>query len=614
MKTSKFNSTIGLIALFGILIFGNIVTNRQSLKLDITQEGLYTLSEGSVNIVGKLDAPMDIKMFFSQSLENVPPLLKTYQQRVRAMLVELQSTSEHINLEFVDPEPDSDEELLAQRYGITGQPLSAAGSFYFGMVFSNYSGQETIAYLDFNKEDTLEYDIVRRIYLLSMTGKPKVGVLSSLEVLGTPAPPPQFGMPQQAPSQNPAWLFTQELQQSYELVKIDPAGDSLEKDLDLLLVIHAKNLNQNMQYAIDQFVMSGKRALFFVDSFMMRDQQQQNRFQPPTSDHSFDQLFSKWGVDYQSNKVVVDPIYAYVQRGAGSSTKVPVVLTLGPASMSDDVSTRKLNNIMMLYTGALKKKEGVENVEFKPLISSSKEASTEDKQKLLYTRPEQLLADLKGGTPQHMAGLYSGKFRSAFDKAPEGVEGEHLSEVAESNHIVIVADVDMLEDQYWARSMNLFPGQNMVQAINQNTVLLNNLVEKLTGNNDLISLRSRSRFLRPFDKVLVLEENARKAYQEREQALQEQLQKVEAEINQLIQKADPGQRVIVSDDVQNQIKSFQDKKAKVAKELRDVRKNLRSSIDELGTFLQAINILLMPLLIALFGLIVIISKSRRTAV
>lgn len=612
MKTSKFNSTIGLLALFGILVFGNIVTSRQSLKLDITQEGLYTLSEGSINIVNKLDAPMDIKLFFSQSLENVPPLLKTYQQRVRAMLVELQGQSEHINLEFVDPEPDSDEELLAQRYGITGQPLSAAGSFYFGIVFSNYAGEETIAYLDFNKEDTLEYDIVRRIYLLSMTGKPKIGVLSSLEVLGTPAPPPQFGMPQPPQSENPAWLFTQELEQSYELIKIDPEADSLQKDLDLLLVIHAKNLNEKMQYAIDQFVMSGKRALFFVDSFMMRDQQQQNRFQPPTDDHSFDKIFSKWGIDYKPNKVVVDPIYAYVQRGMGSSTKVPVVLTLGPDSMSDDVSTKKLNQLMMLYTGAVNKKEGVENVEFKALISSSSEASTEDKAKLLYTRPEQLLADLKGGTPQHMAGLFSGKFRSAFDKAPDGVEGEHINEVAETNHVVVVADVDMLEDQYWSRTMN-FLGQSVAQAINQNTVLLNNLVEKLTGNNDLISLRSRSRFLRPFDKVLVLEENARKAYQEREQALQEQLQKVETEINQLVQKADPGQRVIVSADVQEQIKSFQDKKAKVAKELRGVRKNLRSSIDELGTFLQAINILLIPLLIALFGLIVVVSKSRRTA-
>jgi ABC-type uncharacterized transport system involved in gliding motility auxiliary subunit len=515
MKTSKLNSTVGLIALFGILVFGNIVTNRLSLKLDITEEKLYTLSDGSMNIVGKLDAPMDIKMFFSQSLENVPPLLKTYQQRVRAMLVELQSKSEHINLEFVDPEPDSDEELLAQRYGITGQPLSAAGSFYFGIVFSNYAGEETIAYLDFNKEDTLEYDIVRRIYLLSMTGKPKIGVLSSLEVLGTPAPPQQFGMPQQPPSQNPAWLFTQELKQSYDLVKVDAESGTLAKDLDLLLVIHAKNLSENMQYAIDQFVMSGKRALFFVDSFMMRDQQQQNRFQPPTNDNSFGKLFSKWGVDYQSNKVVVDPIYAYVQRGAASSTKVPVVLTLGPKSMSDDVSTKKLNQLMMLYTGAVNKKEGVENVEFKPLISSSSEANTEDKQKLLYTPPEQLLADLKGGTPQHLAGLYSGKFRSAFDKAPEGVDGDHINEVADTNHIVVVADVDMLEDQYWARNMN-FLGQSVTQAINQNTVLLNNLVEKLTGNNDLISLRSRSRFLRPFDKVLVLEENARKAYQERD--------------------------------------------------------------------------------------------------
>jgi ABC-type uncharacterized transport system involved in gliding motility auxiliary subunit len=280
--------------------------------------------------------------------------------------------------------------------------------------------------------------------------------------------------------------------------------------------------------------------------------------------------------------------------------------------MSDDVSTKKLNQLMMLYTGAVNKKEGVENVEFKPLISSSSEANTEDKQKLLYTPPEQLLADLKGGTPQHLAGLYSGKFRSAFDKAPEGVDGDHINEVADTNHIVVVADVDMLEDQYWARNMN-FLGQSVTQAINQNTVLLNNLVEKLTGNNDLISLRSRSRFLRPFDKVLVLEENARKAYQEREQALQEQLQKVEAEINQLVQKADPGQRVIVSADVQKQIQSFQDKKAKVAKELRGVRKNLRSSIDELGTFLQAINILLIPFLIALFGLIVVASKSRRTA-
>lgn len=612
VQTKKFNSTIGIIALLGILIFGNVVATRLGIKVDITEEKLYTLSEGSINIVDKLDTPLDIKLFFSQSLEEVPPILKTYHQRVRAMLEELQSHSENISLEFIDPEPDSDEELLAQRFGITGQPLSRAGNFYFGIVLSNYAGEENIAYLDFNKEDTLEYDIVRKIYLLSQTGKPKVGVLSSLNVLGDEPPPAQFGMPP-AQNPNPAWLFTQELKQSYELVKLDAEAESLENDLDLLLVIHAKNLSEKMQYAIDQFVMSGKRAIFYVDPFYMKDQQGggMNRFQPPSVDRSFDKLFDKWGIKMDMGKVVLDPLYAYIQRGMGQSTKIPMVVDLKQASMSDDVSTKKLNHVMMLSAGHLELKDDQEGINFKPLISTSDKSVTQDKMTLMYSRPDQLMANLKGdGKAHHLAGLYSGTFRSAFDKAPEGVEGEHLGQSQDENHVVVIADVDMLEDTYWAETMN-FLGQSIIRARNQNTVLLNNLVEKMTGNNDLISLRSRSRFVRPFDKVLELEEQARREYQTREQELQSQLQKVEQEINQLMQKADPGQRVIVSADVQKQINEFQDKKVSVAKELRKVRKNLRSSIDELGIKLQAINILLMPLLIALYGLIVLTQRSRR---
>jgi ABC-type uncharacterized transport system involved in gliding motility auxiliary subunit len=203
-------------------------------------------------------------------------------------------------------------------------------------------------------------------------------------------------------------------------------------------------------------------------------------------------------------------------------------------------------------------------------------------------------------------------FKSAFEQQPEGVEGKHLTEATEELHIAVIADIDMIEDQYWARSMN-FLGQNVTQALNQNTVFLNNLVEKLTGNNDLISLRSRSRFLRPFDKVLEIEEAARRKYQARESELQAQLQQVEQEISQLMQTASPGQRVIVSPEIQEQIESFQSQRATVAKELRTVRRDLRSSIDELGTTLQAINILLIPFLIALYGLFALVSKSRRMA-
>jgi ABC-type uncharacterized transport system involved in gliding motility auxiliary subunit len=612
MKTKSLNSAVGILALLGIVIFGNVILTRMSLRLDVTEEKLYTLSEGTLNILEGLKAPLNIKLFFSQKLEGVPPILKTYHQRVRAMLEEFQRKNANINLEFIDPEPDSDEELLAQRYNVAGQPLSSDGNFYFGLVFSNFAGEESIPYLDFNKEDTLEYDLVRRIYLLSLSNKPKIGVLSSFEVLGQEAPPQQFGMPQQPPQGAPAWLFTQELNQSYDMVSVDPSSGSLDNDLDLLLVIHAKALDEKMQYAIDQFVMKGKRAIFFVDPFVLREEQnQQNRMRPPTPDNSFDKLFKKWGVDYNNGKVVLDPLYAYIQRGMGSSTKMPTVIDLKSESMSDDVSTNKLNNMRLLFTGQVGKIQDVEGVEFKALLSTSKEAQLEDKFKLMYSRPEQLLADLKGkGSVIPLAGLFSGKFRSAFDKAPEGVNGEHLVESKTSNHIIVVADVDMLEDQYWAQTMN-FMGQTIIQPSNQNTVFLNNIVEKLSGSNDLISLRSRSRSMRPFEKVLEIEEQARRSYQAREKELQEQLQNVEAEITKLMQKADPGQRVIVSAEVQAEIKSFQEKKAVVAKELRGVRKDLRSSIVELGTTLQAINILLIPLLLALFGSISLYTKSRR---
>ena len=279
--------------------------------------------------------------------------------------------------------------------------------------------------------------------------------------------------------------------------------------------------------------------------------------------------------------------------------------------MSDDVSTKKLSDVFMLFAGEVGKIKEVEGVDFKPLFHTSKESQLEDKFKLMYSRPEQLMADIKGGgSVRNLAGLYSGTFRSAFDKAPEGAKGEHLMECKTANHIVVVADVDMLEDQYWSQSQNFF-GQNIVQAINQNTVFLNNIVEKLTGSNDLIGLRSRTKSIRPFDKVLEIEEIARRSYQARQTELQEQLKSVKDEIAKLMQKSDPGQRVIVSPEVQEQIKQFQEKELVVAKQLRSVSKELRSSIVELGTKLKYLNLLLIPFLLAIYGSISLYTKSRR---
>lgn len=610
MHNRSLNTTVSLLVLLGIFVFGNIVVSKLSIKLDITEEKLYTLSDGSVNIVSSLDAPLDIKLFFSDSIDGIPPLLKAYHQRVQSLLEELSTHSEFVQVEFVDPQPDSDEELLAQRFGITGQP-SRDGNFYFGAVLSNFNGEKVIAYLDFQKAESLEYDLVRNIYLLANTVKPKIGIISSQEIIGQEAPPMNFGMPP-APTQ-PGWLFTQELKQSYVLEKVDPSTGEIPDDIDLLLVIHAKDLGDNGRYAIDQFVLAGRNAVFYVDPFVMRENENQNRFQPPTPNTSLDPLFKKWGVVYSPSKVTMDTSYAYIQRSPAGGQKYPPVLRLTQdAASKDDMSTSKLSHIFMVYPGQVDVDSGIENLEFTPLISTSDKAWTEEKIKLMYMTPPQMVAATpENGEVFHLAGMYSGTFSSAFDQAPEDINvGEHLSTSEGSSHIVVVADVDMLEDQYWSQTLN-FLGQQVIQARNQNTVLLNNLLEKMSGNDDLISLRSRSRFLRPFDKVIEREEEARAKYQAKETELQEKVQDLEQKISQLVQSADPGQKIVISPEIQEKIQAFREQKVQISRELRHVRKNLRQSIDELGINLKVINILFIPLLIALYGIFVAIQKSRR---
>jgi ABC-type uncharacterized transport system involved in gliding motility auxiliary subunit len=272
-----------------------------------------------------------------------------------------------------------------------------------------------------------------------------------------------------------------------------------------------------------------------------------------------------------------------------------------------------LNNLRFLYPGSFKLKDGAEGVKFEPLISTTDKAIHIDNFRIRSTPPNQLM-DLFGQSPasiKHLAGIFSGKFKSAFDKAPEGVSGTHLSEVnKEEGHIAVVGDVDMLEDNYWVERMNIF-GQSVPRVVNQNAVLNHNLIERFAGNDDLISLRSRGRSARPFTKVKEMEEDARKKFQAKEKELQEQLSEVEKKINTLVQKADPGQKIVVNKDVQDQIKKFQAERVKVAKELRHVRKSLRSSIDDLGTKLFLINLLLIPILIGLYGIFLAASKSRR---
>lgn len=610
-KKNKISSVFGLLILFAVVVFGNLMVNKISFRKDITEDKLYTLSEGSKSILEGLSEPVTFKFFYSKSLEGVPPQLKNYCKRVLSLLSEYVEASDQMNLEIIDPEPDSEVEEIAQRYGIKGQQIAPGVNFYFGLVVTNVSGEEVLAYFDMSRERFLEYDITRSIYLLNLVGKPKVGILSSLEILGVEAPQPQFGMPPMpnAPKSVPPWMFTHELKKFYDLQKVETSADTIPTDLNLLIVMHPTELSEKMQYAIDQYVMSGKNIIFFVDPMYIKDRQGGNQFQPPKPNTSLDKIFAKWGIDYSSSKVTLDPeLAAQVRTGSH-----PAILRINNNNVSkEDVVTAQLSSMVMLFSGLIGLNESVTDVVFTPLISSSKKAKTQDKMKVMYSQPDKMMSGIKEEEKQRaVSGIFSGKFKSAFDKAPTGLTTPHIAESVEEVSILVTADMDMLEDDYCMQPIQMMGQVLGYRPLNQNTVFLTNAVEKMMGNKALISLRSRGKFQRPFDKVTEMENNAREKWKKREEELQKELNELETQINSRLKKQGQNQQIILSSEDTKAIEKFKESRRAVNRELREVRKNLRGDIVNLGTRLKAINILFAPLLVIIFGCFIAFSKSRR---
>lgn len=607
----KLNTGIGIAVIFGIVIFGNVVANRINLRLDITDEKLYTLSEGTHAIIKSFDDVITLKLYYSRSLEGIPPQFKNYARRVEELLEEYPLHGKNISLEVIDPEPDTEAEEMAQRYGIQGHPLAPGINFYFGLIASGIAGEEVIAYFDERRENFLEYDITRSIYLVGQQGKPTLGILSGLKILGDTPPPPQFGAPPPKDLKD-AWMFTSELKKIYAVEEISSTAESIDPSVDLLLVVYPKDLSEKTQYAIDQHLLNGKNVIFFVDPLYMNEQAP-NRFAPPEPDTSLDRLFDAWGVAYKPEEVLADPIFASPVRSPEGVVKHPAWLSLTQASVNpDEVVTGELSQLLMLYPGQVGLKSGIEEVSFTPLLSTSNRAKSFDKSRITYSQANQLMSDLSsGGEKYSLAGLFKGSFKSAFSKAPEGVSGEHLTKSKTPGAVIVVADVDMLEDQYCLQPIQIFGQVVGYEPLNQNTFFLANTVEMMSGNKDLISLRSRGKFVRPFDKVVELEADARSRFQEEEKNLQSKLQELETQINQRLQGTDASNQAIVTATVQAELEKFREERLKISRKLREVKRNLRGDIESLGTNLKVINILGMPVLIGILGLLIATGRTRR---
>ncbi|MBK8991008.1 MAG: Gldg family protein [Gammaproteobacteria bacterium] len=572
------------------------------LRVDLTESRMYTVSAGTREIIDSIEEPIDLYFFFSDKATRDVAPLRSYARRVRELLEEYALRADgRIRLQVIDPVAFSEAEDQAAEFGLQAVPLDAGGEqVYFGLAGSNAWGEhQVIPFFQPEREEFLEYELSKMLAGLVAAKKPVVGVVSGLQINGG------FDMMTSQPT--PPWVVMEQLQQGFEVRSLPLTGDAIEEDVTTLMVVHPAGLPDSMQYAIDQFVLKGGKAIVYVDPYCESSRASGNpMLEPgaPESSSSLPRLFNAWGVEFAPDKVVGDAATALQISVAADQPPVAHLgfLGLGVEQISpEDVVTGSLESINLGMAGALAPAAGA-STHFEPLLQSSAQSALLEAMQVQMNRDPAAL--LKGFAPTGerytLAARIGGPAKSAFD-GPQ-VEGrEHVGEAQDIN-VIVVADADLLADRFWVQVQDFF-GQRTATAWADNAAFAQNALENLSGSSALIGIRSRGRYSRPFELVQRIRLGADAKYRESAELLQQRLDETEQQLAELQRNRQESNQLALSPEQEQALARFQDEKLRIRKQLREVRLKLDQDIERLGMALKVLNIVVMPLVLtlALFG-------------
>ena len=602
----------------------------RTARVDLTQGGLYTLSGGTRAMLETMEEPLTVRFFFSESLAADLPGFRQYAQRVRELLETYAGRAGGaITLETIDPEPFSEAEDEAVAFGLNGVPLNEQGErLYFGMAATNTTDDlEVVPFFQDARESFLEYDLTRAFYRLAHPERPVVGLISTLPIDG--------GFHPQRGAQ-PAWAVAGQIRQLFELRDLTTEVAEIPGDVDVLMVVHPKDLPGAARYAIDQYVLGGGQAMVFVDPFSEAAAGVPDPENPMRLHNSrLPELFAAWGVALAPGMIVGDRLSARKVRGGSRERPVAVDyiawLNFGPPNFNrEEIVTAQLGAINVATAGSLSPVEGAAT-EFVPLITSSSEAMLFERMHVQFMPdPAQLLADFAAtGDSYTIAARITGPVETAFpagpppdedaaaggaadddeeDAAPALPEGHRAASDGPVN-LLLVADTDLLADRSWVQIGN-FLGDEVIVPTADNGAFAVNALDIWSGSGDLIGLRSRRTSERPFVVVQELQRAAERRFRETEQALQAQVRETEAQLAEL-QLGGDGAQTVLTPEQQASIVEFRERLVASRKQLRDVQLALRQDIERLGANLKFVNIALVPVLVALIGAAVALLRARR---
>ena len=339
--------------------------------------------------------------------------------------------------------------------------------------------------------------------------------------------------------------------------------------------------------------------------------------QPPAPGSSLDTLLAAWGLGFDKAKSVAD-MNLKMQLGGGEGgqpTEAPTWLALTAENINpDEILTSQLDSIWLPGAGAF---TGTPTNGLKEtvLLRSTKDSQLVDSMMASFGGAS-IMNDFKpSGQEQALAVRLTGKFHTAYPAGnPAGTNAAPaLKDSAAENTVILVGDSDMLNDNFSLRQINSPFGQ-MATAMNANLNFAQNIVEQMSGDSNLIGVRSRATLNHPFTRVKAMEAIAQEKFSTQISELQKTLEDSQQRLSELEQQdKDKSQKFILTAEQQAEVEKFRKAEAQTRVQLKQVQKDLRREVDALQTRATWLNIAVVPLLVTFFGIGLALYKRKLTS-
>ncbi len=616
-------AAFGVAALVAIALLANwlvALTPLGNRGADFTENKVHTVSSGTRAILTELDTPVVIRYYASRSTDYMPEELKLHMRRVDDLLKEYTSLAKgKLRVDNLDPQPDTDAEDSANLDGINGQRMNDQ-NLYFGLAISCLDRTSVIPFIDPREETMLEYKVSKAIAEVTTPTKPKIGVMSALDLKGAPAM-----MPGQQPT--PGWVIYQQLKQSYDVVDVSMDSATIDpKEIKVLLMFHPAGITPAAEFAVDQYLLGGGTVVACLDPFsvaakmsgggnpMMGQQESPTTSTLPT-------LLSAWGVTFESSQVLADPPLA---TKLGGDRVGLAVLTLGKDSMpqKDNVITKDLGSVTLFLPGAFTV-TGSAGITANTLIKSTTHAGFVDALKASQLDPSLGRKLKSNGTAYDLVTHLNGTFKTAFpdgkpkaesDKKPDDKDAAkvtYLKEATAPGNVFLIGDVDAFYDRF-AYNVQSFGGTQMATPSNGNATLLFNLLDQATGSKHLIGSRSRSAISRPFTVVQKMESDFNQTVGVKIEEFQAKQKAAQQKLSELQAQKSRGSELYLSPAQEAEIKKLRQEQVEYAKLVREQEKELRRQKDKLAAKITLLNVAAVPTLVVLLGLALYIKRRSAT--